>query len=321
MAVSIPSEARHSTRVAVFGAGAIGCWYGGLLALAGYPVTLLARPARVRAIAAEGLRVQGPAIDSVVRIAASADPDALRDAELVLCCVKSSDTLAAADAMRARLRPDALVLSLQNGIENAQRLRAALPQHDVAAVLVYTANAMAGEAHVVCHGGGQLLLEASERAAAAQALLRSAGIAADLCDDIKREMWSKLIVNCVWNPLSALGRLPYAALAEVDDFDVLVRSILAECVAVAQADGVALSDDLENKVMRVPKVMGKQASSTAQDLARGRNTEIEDLNGYVVRRGRALGVPTPLNDALRILVHVLERAARCGRYPGGHTPQ
>lgn len=295
-------------RIAVFGAGAIGCYFGGRLALAGFPVVLLARPARAEAIRAAGLRVQDAQADRTVRIAASADPAVLRDADLLLCCVKSADTRAAAEAMRAHLSPAARVLSLQNGIENAQRLRAVLAQ-PVAAVLVYTATQMAGEAHVVCHGGGRLVLEAVDDAAALQAVFREAGIAAEISGDVRRELWTKLIVNCVWNPLSALGRLPYAALARIDGFDALVRGIVAECIAVARADGVEPPPDLLQKVLQIAVAMPGQRSSTAQDLARGRTTEIDDLTGHVVRRGAALGVPTPLNAALLTLVHALEAAA------------
>lgn len=128
---SIPLDearsANNSLKVAVMGAGAVGCYYGGMLARAGHEVVLIARPQHVQAIARDGLRLQATTFDERVALAASTEPGAVRGAQLVLFCVKSLDTESAGALLRPHLAPGALVLSLQNGVDNADRLRSVLP--------------------------------------------------------------------------------------------------------------------------------------------------------------------------------------------------
>src|ERR1700742_1565947 len=115
-------------RVAVVGAGAVGCYYGGMLARAGHDVTLIGRPQHVEAIERQGLRLETQTFDERIRVSASSEGSAVRGAQLVLFCVKSNDTESAAAAIKPHLAPDAWILSLQNGVENTDRLRAMLPQ-------------------------------------------------------------------------------------------------------------------------------------------------------------------------------------------------
>src|SRR5437879_1605905 len=143
--------------IAVMGAGAVGCYYGGMLARAGHEVTLIGRPLHVEAVRGAGLRVQAQAFDERVRVEASAEAAAVSGAKLVLVCVKSPDTAAAARAMAPHLDGDARVLSLQNGVDNAERLREGLAQEVIAAV-VYVATEMAGPGHVRHHGRGELVI-------------------------------------------------------------------------------------------------------------------------------------------------------------------
>jgi 2-dehydropantoate 2-reductase len=130
-------------RVAVMGAGAVGCYFGGMLARAGHDVVLIGRPQHVEAIERNGLRLDAQAFDEHIRLCASTTAGAVEGAQLVLFCVKSRDTESAAAAIRPHLAPDALVLSLQNGVENAERLRTLLSQ-EVAAAVVYIGAEMAG---------------------------------------------------------------------------------------------------------------------------------------------------------------------------------
>ena len=137
-------EGRPALRVAVMGAGAVGCYYGGMLARAGHELVLIARPQHVEAIAKNGLRLQTTSFDERVTLRASSDAAAVGGAQLVLFCVKSLDTEAAGALLRPHLAPGALLLCLQNGVDNAERLRTVLPQHEVAAAVVYVAAEMAG---------------------------------------------------------------------------------------------------------------------------------------------------------------------------------
>jgi 2-dehydropantoate 2-reductase len=294
-------------KVAVLGAGAVGCYYGGILARAGHRVTLIGRPQHVQVFEAQGLRMQTLAFDETVKVQASTDAAAVAGADLVLFAVKSPDTETAGAQMREHLKPGALVLCLQNGVDNAERLRAVLPGADVAAAVVYVATEMAGPGHLRHHGRGELVIEpspASERMA--QALI-AAGVPTEVSDNVRGALWAKLILNCAYNALSAVGRIAYGELVQQPGVNAVMRDVVAECRAVAAADGVTLPGDVDAAVRRIAETMPTQYSSTAQDLMRGKPSEIDFLNGYVVRRGEALGVPTPANRVLWSVVRLVER--------------
>ncbi len=293
-------------KIAVMGAGAVGCYYGGLLARAGHEVTLIGRARHVEALRARGLRLQARTFDEFVPIAASTEPAAARDAAWVLVCVKASDTASAAAALAPHLRADARILSLQNGIDNAERLQALLPGRTVLPALVYVAAEMAGAGHVRHHGRGELVFGTDPAGDAIAVALQAAGVTVQTSADLRAALWSKLVINCAWNALSAITRQPYGRLIQGTGVEPVLRDVVAECLAVARADGVALPTDTWKSVRRIALTMPTQQSSTAQDLARGRRSEIDHLNGYVVRRGEALGIPTPVNRALHSLVRLLE---------------
>ena len=292
-------------KVAVMGAGAVGCYYGAMLARAGHEVVLIGRPAHVEAVRAGGLRLQTSAFDLHVPLAASTDAAAVRGADLVLFCVKSTDTEAGAAQIAPHLSPDALVLTLQNGVDNDARVRAVLGC-EVAAAVVYVATEMAGPGHVRHHGRGELVIAPSRRSAEVAALLVAAGVPAQVSDDVRGALWAKLVLNCAYNALSAVSQRPYGELVRGAGVNEVIRDVVAECLAVAQADGVAIPGDTAAAVRGIAETMPSQHSSTAQDLARGKASEIDHLNGYVVRRGEALGVPTPANRVLWVLVKLLE---------------
>lgn len=311
------SPFRH---IAVVGAGAVGSYYGALLARAGHRVTLIGRQAHVLAVNAGGLRLRRAGRDEAIAVAAASGPDAVRDADLVLLAVKSGDTEAVARQLAPLLQADALLLSLQNGVENAATLARHLRQAIVPAV-VYVATAMPEPGLVVHSGGGDLVIGARDAGAAQDAamqarlqsvveLFASAGVSVRLSDDVMGELWTKLMVNCAWNAVSALAQAPYGRIAEVAAMRTLQHEIVREVVAVAQADGQNLPFDealvaMESIAVRMPA----QRSSTAQDLARGKPTEIDHLNGFVARRGAELGVATPVNQALHALVKLAEAEA------------
>lgn len=296
-------------RIAVMGAGAVGCYYGGMLARAGHDVVLIGRPAHVEAVRQGGLRLQAQAFDERVRLAASTDAAAAAGAQLVLLSVKSTDTEAAAAQLRPHLAPGALLVTLQNGVDNARRLRAALPGHAVAAAVVYVATEMAGPGHVRHHGRGELVIEPSAASEAVARMLRAAGVPTEVSDNVEGALWAKLILNCAYNALSALARMPYGPLVQREGVAAVMDDVVAECLAVAQADGVRVPGDVQAAVAGIARTMPTQYSSTAQDLMRGRPTEIDHLNGYVARRGAALGVPTPANRVLHTLVKLVEAPA------------
>ena len=291
---------------AVMGAGAVGCYYGGMLSRAGHDVTLIARPQHVQAIAGEGLRLQTQTFDEQVHLKASADASAVQGADVVLFCVKSSDTEAAGRLMQPFLQADTLVLCLQNGVDNADRLRAVLPGHTVGAAVVYVATEMAGPGHVKHNGRGDLVIEPSASSASVADALMAAGVPTVVSNNVRGELWAKLILNCAYNAVSAITQLPYGKTVAGNGVQDVMRDVVAECLAVARADGVQVAGDVHQAVAKLAASMPSQSSSTAQDLARGRPTEIDYLNGFIVRRGAVLGVATPANRVLWSLVKLLE---------------
>lgn len=293
-------------KVAVFGAGAVGSYYGGMLARAAHDVVLIARKSHSDAIRQRGLRLQTGAFDETVHPESSEDASSIKGADLVLLCVKCTDTEQAALQIKPHLGDGTVILCLQNGVDNADRVRSLLPGAVVGSALVYAATELVGPGHVRLHGGGELLLEAIPAAEDLGALLRRADIAAKVSADVKRELWRKLILNCVYNATSALTRQPYGVLASSQEFDASLEQLLGECLAVAAKEGVAIGREMFEDAMRVAQVMPTQSSSMAQDVARGRPTEIDHLNGFVLRRGRALDVPMPANQLLCMLVERLQ---------------
>ena len=304
-------------RVAVVGAGAVGSFFGAMLARAGLRVVLIGRPAHVDAIGRGGLRLEMAGRTDPVAVDASSDIAAARGADLVLFSVKSTDTDAVARALAPVLDRDAVVVSLQNGVENA----ATIARHVAATVVpavVYVATAMPEPGLVSHHGRGDLVVGALERDGTSDAVLRrrlealvavfaKAGVPVRISPDVIAELWSKLMVNCAYNAISALAQASYGELVALAPVRELQRAVVAEVVALAAAEGVdlQLAPSLE-AMERIAPAMPAQLSSTAQDMARRTPSEIEHLNGFVARRGRALGVATPANQALYALVKLVE---------------
>ena len=287
------------------GAGAVGSYYGAMLARAGHNVTLIGRPQHVQAVQRSGLRLQTNTMDEAVRLQASTDPDAVRGADLVLFSVKSNDTEAAGQAFAAYLGANTAILTLQNGVDNAERLAATLGREVIPAV-VYVAVEMAGPGHVRHHGRGELVIGPSESSKAIVAAFAAAGVTVEISNNVDGALWAKLIVNCAYNALSAITQLPYGRLVQGAGVPAVMDDVVDECLAVALALKVQVPGDMHAAVRRLAQTMPAQYSSTAQDLARKKTTEIDHLNGFVVRKGEALGVRTPVNHTLFSLVKALE---------------
>jgi len=306
-------------RVAVLGAGAVGCYFGGMLARAGHAVTLIGRAMHVDVFRKSGLHFEGRKFDERVAVEASTSVAAVRNAKLVLFCVKSTDTDEAAAEMAAFLDSDCVVVNLQNGVDNAERIQARVSQQVIPAV-VYVATEMTGPGHLKHHGRGDLVIGTLSAAPSdglpqIKQCFEAAGVPVAISDNVAGELWAKLVANCAYNAISAISQLPYGVMMRGAGVRDVMRDVAEEALAVAKASGVRMFPDMLERVYGIAKAMPTQYSSTAQDLARGKMTEIDHLNGHVVRRGEALGVPTPANRALWALVKLLEEKASAGAAP------
>jgi 2-dehydropantoate 2-reductase len=309
-------QADHRPAVAVVGAGAVGCYFGGMLARSGVRVTLIGRARHMEAIARDGLLLDGLRVHQRIPVAASTSlEESLPDAHVVLFCVKTVNTETAAREMQPFLSPDAAVLSFQNGVDNVDRIRSVIDSRAIPAA-VYVAAEMTGNGHVTHTGRGDLVI--GHRAGWPRelkleplaAMFERAEIPCRISDAIEAELWTKMVINCAYNAISAVTRARYGRMARFEPVRVLMRRAIAETVAVARAEGVSLSEPaLVEAALQLGAEMSRALSSTAQDIARGGPTEIDSLNGYVARRGAARGIATPVNDTLYALVKLLEESA------------
>lgn len=294
--------------IAVMGAGAVGAYFGALLARAGHNVTLIARPSHAQAIAQRGgLTVESRDFTGIIPLKAVSEPSGVAGADIILFCVKSADTESAGCEMRPHLSSSATVICLQNGVDNAERLTPVIGRKAVPAA-VYVATEMAGPGHVKHHGRGELVLGPSLASESIAKEFTQSGVPTTVSETVRAVLWEKLVLNCAYNALSAVPQLSYHRLLQVEGTHEVICDVVGECVAVAEALGIALPADMMERTMALALAIPNQLSSTAQDLARGKPTEIDYLNGYVVRKGRESGVPTPANLVLQVMVKLREGA-------------
>jgi 2-dehydropantoate 2-reductase len=301
-------------RIAVVGAGAVGGYFGGMFARAGAPTVFIGRKHFADAVNSNGLVLDKLHGQERIRAIATVDMSAVQDCSLVLFCVKANDTSATATQMAPFVRPGAIVVCLQNGVDNADRVRAAANVESLSAA-VYVAVSVPESGRVKHLARGDLIIgPPSERTRHLADLFVRAGIPCRVSHNIEGELWLKLLRNCALNAISALGHVRYGRIAQSDDAKKLMAEVVHEVLAVARAAGIVLPgvDDHESGMaaaMEIATQMADAFSSTAQDLDRGQPTEIDALNGYISRRGAELGIPVPVNHALFTLVKFAEQTA------------
>jgi 2-dehydropantoate 2-reductase len=307
--------------VAVVGAGAVGGYFGGMLACAGAPVAMIGRPAFVEAVRKNGLLLDTLQFKETVRVEASAELEAARGADVVLFCVKTTDTESTARALAPLLRSSVTLVSLQNGVDNADKIRAA--GIDALSAVVYVAASVPEPGRVKHVGRGDLVVgPRNARTEKFAALFERAGIGCRISDNIEGELWTKLIWNCALNAISALGRAKYGQISASEDARKVVETVVSEVLAVAAAARIQLPgvETLPSGLagaLKIATQMSNAISSTGQDLMRGKRTEIDSLNGYISRRGAELGVRTPVNHALYALVKLAEESNEIGVQKSG----
>ncbi len=292
-------------RIAIIGAGGIGGYYGACLAKAGEDVVFLARGAHLQALRDRGLTVRTPTGESTLSVTAVADPAAVGPVDLVLFCVKSYDTQVAAESLRSLAGPQTLVLTLQNGLDNVEKIASVVGVENVLVGSVYMALQLvapgviahsAGEGKIVF---GQLTGGPTDRTRSIIAAFQHAGVPCELSSDMSRILWEKFQFIAGIGGITALGRSGIGAiLANAEGQDLLTASC-AEVVAVARAEGVELGSDAVARAVRQAEALPPQwRSSMARDLEDGRRLEVEALSGAVVRRGLKHSVPTPVHQTI-----------------------
>ncbi len=287
-------------RILVVGAGGVGGYFGGRLARAGLPVTVLARGAHLEAIRRDGLRVRS-AIEGewVAKVEAVETAEGHGPFDVALVCVKSFDTAAAVAAIGPALAPGAAVVSLQNGVDNEETIDAVLgPGHAVGGI-AYVFATIEAPGVIVHRFAGRLVLgeldgRPSPRVEAVRAAFQAAGVPAEIAPDVRRALWEKYLFISAQAGVTALARAPIGTIRAVPETWRMYRLILEELAAVARAAGVRLGDDVVEATLRAASAVAPDATSSLHhDLTHGRPLELEALHGHAVRLGERLGVPTP----------------------------
>ena len=310
-------------RLLFLGAGAIGTYVGGSLAAAGHQITFSEQPDAAATIAEHGLRLTRGGVTTAVRdFAIFGSAQAALEAgpyDAMVFALKSFDTETALDGLLAtgvQLPP---VLSLQNGVDNVDLIEEAAGLSALPCA-VYVAVETAGPRLLKHHGRGDLAIGSGSpiprpgaapagddpRPAAVSAVFERAGVPCPVTENVATVLWTKLVMNCALNAISALGPVNYGRMVEDPATQRLIRELADETVAVARAVGVPMPDDLAEAACKLAMAMHGMYSSTAQDLMRGRRTEIDSLNGLVARLAERHGVPVPLNRMLHSLVRMAE---------------
>ena len=293
-------------RFLIMAAGAVGGYFGGLLARAGEDVLFVARGDTLRAIRERGLRVESVTSgDFTARARATDAPDGAWTADFALFCVKGYDNAAAVETMRPAIGADTTILTLQNGLGSGGDLAAAFGRDRVMLGAAYvdasqTAPGVYRELGGVCRillgepDGG-----ASPRGEALAARLGEAGIEAAVADDMRKTLWEKLIYICALSGMTCVTRSSFAEVMDTPETAALAAAVVAEAAAVGRAAGVNLDADAEKRTMDILRAdKDSLLSSMSADLNAGKPLEVGNLNGRVSRLGREYGAPTPINDMI-----------------------
>jgi len=296
-------------RMAVYGAGGVGGYFGGRLAQAGVEVHLIARGAHLQALREHGLRVRSVKGDFAVPVPATDDPADIGPCDFVLFCVKAFDTEAAAARLGPLLGDDTAVVSLQNGVDNEERLARAVGARHVMGGAAYIFAGI-GEPGVVVHTGGPTSIafgepdgRLSERAQRLLACCQQAGFGAELSPDITTVLWAKLAFICAQAGMTAAVRLPIGEIRTVAPSWAAFQRLLAEVCAVAEADGHPVPAAARERALATAQsVEPGSFSSLHDDLVAGRRMELEALHGFVVRRAAERGVPVPATEAIHAVL-------------------
>ena len=307
-------KTQSNQKIYVLGAGAVGCYFGGMLARTQYDVTFIARPDRTQALNELGLEMDCQAFHETIKVKASSDLSILSDADLVLLSVKSLDTERTLSEVKSILPSKAAILSLQNGVANID-VASKIVANPIYAAVVYVAAGMIGHRIMKHHGRGELLIgnvakanpQDDQNLSGLCQLFEGAGVPCSIPPQIKRDMWLKFLVNCSFNAISGIGQISYGEMVKSPAIVKLIEGVTKEFLAIASLEDVniTLAEALAANES-IAKTMITQVSSTAQDLAKGKMTEIDFLNGHIVMLGKRYGITTPYNESVYALVKMME---------------
>lgn len=303
-------------KIAIVGSGAMGCLYGYLLKRIDCQVTLIDTwEEHVKVIKEKGLTVMDGLERKTISMEAVTDASSLTEKmDLIILFVKAYDTKSAFAPCLHLIDQDTRVLTLQNGAGNIEAISCFVPKNKILSGTTAHGATMQDKGVVIHAGKGKTFIgcvegENEEEVKEILAIFNKAGIETELKPNIEEIMWDKLLVNVGINGLTAILEIENGKLLEMEETQKLMGSLVAEAEEVARHENIKISHKLPlEHVKSVAKATGNNQSSMLQDLKRGRKTEIEYINGAIVRKGHSLGVPTPYNETVELLVKAKEKS-------------
>ncbi len=306
-------EQGKSMRIGIAGAGAVGCHYGSLLQQAGNHVCLLARGAHLNAMRDTGLtHISGDELQ-ILKVSADDHPSILKGCSIVILTCKMMDIGIILKSMKPYVSEDALLVTLQNGVEAPEMVAAGFTEHALAAGTAFIGARIEKPGVVIHSAAGGIRVGLWQHEKKGEELLRlliqafaQAGIPIREEADVRLMLWRKLLWNCGFNAITAMTRCFAKDVVANKETLTIVRQAMEETAAVARAEGIEIGEEDIRKHIRVTLEMGPVKTSMWQDIDRGKQTEVDYINGFVVRKAEALGMGAPANRILATLIHALE---------------
>lgn len=289
-------------RVAVFGTGGAGGYFGAQLALAGEDVVFIARGDHLRAIRATGLRIETPSGETIIRAQATDNPAETGNVDAVLVGVKAWQVTDAANAIRPLVSPDTVVVPLQNGVEAASELAAVYASNTLGG-MCGTLSLIAGPGHIRSVGGqnfikfGELDNNRTERVERLRQCFAHANVSVEVPANIVKALWDKFLMVTSFGGVGSITRAPIGVTRSIPETRRLLEQCLHEALAVAKARNVPMADTAVTDTMKFYDALPANGTTSLQrDIADGKQSELDYWNGAVVRLGREVAVPTPANQ-------------------------
>jgi len=292
-------------KIFILGAGAIGSVYGALLSERN-DVTLIGKKGHIDAVSSKGLSISGD-INETFHLKAETEIRQIPEKSLVILTTKAHDSAKAIREIRKLLKHDTAILIMQNGLGNEEIVKRATGSKGKILRGTTTVAAEFFQPGEIRFWHGETIIEQDEVAEKIVEIFNECMLKTSISDDIKKELWNKLVTNCVVNPLTALFRVRNREIV-VESLKAVRHKIVRECVEVGKADGITFPPDLEDKIDREISNY-TNFSSMCQDIMKGKRTEIDFLNGKIVELGRKHSIPTSVNEIIVCLIKFLE-----GRY-------
>ncbi len=303
-------------KLGIIGTGGVGGYFGGKLLKAGFDVVFVATKNSAEIISKNGLKISSPSGDMVFKkVNVSYDYSTIRDCDMVFLCTKSQNTKEVGEGIKPYFKKGAIIVSLQNGIENEEILSEILGSSCVIPAQIYISVASYSSG-VIEHGGsgeivlGELNNQMTDRLKELQKLLISADIPAKITNDYRKILWLKLLVNSVYNGFSAILGDDFKKIPFSEEGKNAFYEMLKEGQRVANADGINIEEKHLQKIMEMTQegnVFFNYPSSTLQDVKKHKSLEIDYIQGAIIRKGKKYGIETPMNNLVWSLLKIKEK--------------